>query len=211
MKYVLPAAIAIGVGLITLLSYFITSPVFMALRLVLTDWAVILGGLAVLIGLLNLILINFRRVQARTRGWYYGFLTALVALATFFIGAFEGGRDGAAALYAEGSLTNLLFKGVILSSQATLAGLVMIFLVAGALRLVRARPNHWTAIFLTTVAVVLVGWYSFSFLSPLNAFREWVMTVPAMAGANGILIGVALGTLMVGLRVLAGIERPYKD
>jgi hypothetical protein len=32
-----------------------------------------------------------------------------------------------------------------------------------------------------------------------------------MAGARGILLGVALGTVATGLRVLLGIDRPYSE
>ena len=37
------------------------------------------------------------------------------------------------------------------------------------------------------------------------------MEVPTLAGARGIMLGVALGTIAVGLRVLLGADRPYTD
>jgi hypothetical protein len=37
----------------------------------------------------------------------------------------------------------------------------------------------------------------------------WVTQVLALGGARGILIGVALGALTTGLRVLFGVDRPY--
>jgi len=43
-------------------------------------------------------------------------------------------------------------------------------------------------------------------------FVDWALdaihTLP-VAGARGILLGVALGSLMAGLRILFGVERPY--
>jgi hypothetical protein len=39
--------------------------------------------------------------------------------------------------------------------------------------------------------------------------RPWITQVLALGGARGILIGVALGTLTTGLRVLFGADRPY--
>jgi hypothetical protein len=210
-QYYIPAAVAIGVGVIILVSYFITIPMLVAVRLVLTDWAVILGGLAVLAGVLNLIMIHSRRVQAQARGWGYSLLTAAVALLTFVAGAIEGALAGSPTLYQEGSVMNTLFKGVLVASQATLAGLVMFFLVAAAVRMLRSKPNHWSIIFLVVVVVVLVGWLPFGFIGPLNSAREWLIGVPASGGARGILLGVGLGTLAVGLRVIMGFEAPYKD
>ena len=45
----------------------------------------------------------------------------------------------------------------------------------------------------------------------LPIIKDWVLDVPALAGARGILLGVALGTVATGLRVLVGIDRPYVD
>jgi len=39
--------------------------------------------------------------------------------------------------------------------------------------------------------------------------RPFIAQVLAAGGARGILIGVALGTLTTGLRVLLGSDRPY--
>jgi hypothetical protein len=41
--------------------------------------------------------------------------------------------------------------------------------------------------------------------------KEWVLRVPTMAGARGILLGVALGIIATGLRILLGADRPYVD
>jgi hypothetical protein len=45
----------------------------------------------------------------------------------------------------------------------------------------------------------------------LPVIKDWVLEVPALAGARGILLGVALGAAATGLRVLLGIDRPYAD
>jgi len=211
MRYVIPAAVALGVGLVTLLGYFIQAPDLLTLRTILINWAVILGGLAVLVGLLNLIIVHFRRIQARARGSIYSLLTVVASVATFLVGAGESLRIGTPAMYTQGTLTHLLFSDVVVASQAALASLVMFFLVAAAIQMMRSRPNRWSVLFLAAALITLVGWLPLSFLAPLNSAREWLLNVAVSAGARGILIGVALGTLMVGIRVLVGIERPYKD
>jgi hypothetical protein len=100
---------------------------------------------------------------------------------------------------------------VIAASQAALASLVMFFLVVAAVRMLHTRPNRWSILFLVAALVTLVGWLPLAFFGPLNAAREWLLNVAVSAGARGVLIGVSLGTLMVGLRLLVGVERPYKD
>jgi hypothetical protein len=41
--------------------------------------------------------------------------------------------------------------------------------------------------------------------------RAEIVQVLAVGGARGILIGVALGAIVTGLRVLLAAERPYGD
>ncbi len=211
MKYILPAAVAIGSGIVTLLSYFLTTPMLVSTRTMLVDWAVVLGGLAVLVGVLNLLLVNARRIQAGERGWPYNLVTVSAIILTLAIAMLEGFGKGITPLSDPASTTNALFQSIVVAGQATLAGLVAIFLVVAAVRLLRTRPSGWSVVFLVVLLIVLIGWLPLASTGVLNRLREWLLSVPAAAGARGILLGVALGTLVIGLRVLIGVERPYKD
>lgn len=212
MKYVIPAALAIGVGLVTLFSYFFPGAAeLMSVRLILTNWAVILAGLAMLLGVLNLIVVHFRRIQGRVQGAIYSMVTVVAAVGSFIVGALEGLRSGGPVLYEESSLTYALFTGILVASQAALASLVMFFLIVGAVRMLKTKPSSWALLFLAAVIVTLVGWLPLDSMSFVNDFRDWFVSVPALAGARGILLGIALGTVAIGLRVLVGAERPYKD
>jgi hypothetical protein len=204
MRNVIPAAIAISVGLITLLGYFFG--VVVPFRLILTDWAVMLGALAIILGLYNLVMVHARRIEVRSQGWFYSVLTVAAMLLTFVIGILEGGN-----LYAPDSLSNILFTGVIAASQAALASLVMFFLVVAAVRMLRTKPNAWSILFLAVIIITLVAWLPFEGMGLPNDFRNWMISVPAAAGARGIVLGIAMGTVAIGLRVLTGVERPYKD
>lgn len=211
MKYILPAAVAIGTGIVTLLGYFLTTPMLVGIRVTLVDWAVVLGGLAVLVGVLNLLLVNARRIQAGEQGWPYNLVTMLAVVLTLAIAMLEGFGKEVTPLSDPASTTNALFRGVVAAGQATLASLAMIFLVVAAVRLLRTRPSGWSVVFLVALLIVLIGWLPLTSMGALNRLREWLLGVPAAAGARGILLGVALGTLVIGLRVLIGVERPYKD
>lgn len=211
MKYVIPAAVAIGTGVVILLSYFWATPMLVGVRITLVDWAVVLGGLAVLVGVLNLLLVNARRIQSGQRGWPYSLITLLAVLLTLAVAMLEGFGKAVTLLGDPTSVTNVLFQGVVVAGQAALAALVMIFLVVAAVRLLRIRPGGWSLVFVVVLLVTLAGWLPLGPAGVLNRFREWLLNVPAAAGARGILLGVALGVLVVGLRVLTGIERPYKD
>jgi hypothetical protein len=69
-----------------------------------------------------------------------------------------------------------------------------------------------SVVFIATGVLMLFGSVSMPFgeIGVLNNFlRPWIQHVLAMGGARGILLGVALGTLTTGLRVLMGTDRPY--
>ena len=59
--------------------------------------------------------------------------------------------------------------------------------------------------------IVLVGQVTVGLVPILPGIRDWILDVPAMAGVRGILLGVALGALLTGIRLLLGAERPYSD
>jgi hypothetical protein len=62
--------------------------------------------------------------------------------------------------------------------------------------------------------LVLIGITPLPFfgqISLLGSLRNWLATVPALAGARGLLLGIALGTIATGLRILMGVDRPYGD
>jgi hypothetical protein len=209
VRYVLPAAVAIGVGLVTLIGLLTPIPLLIGVRLVMVDWAAVLAGLALLLGVLNLLLVHMRKVQAGSKGWSYSLVVVATAVVVLFLGLLEG----QAAIFESGSLTHTLFSGVVMAGQATLASLVMFVLVYAAARTLRDRPSPWTVGFLVVVVIVLIGWLPLTVfqVSGLSNLRNWLIQVPGTAGARGILLGVALGSVLVGLRVLTGVERPYKD
>jgi hypothetical protein len=59
--------------------------------------------------------------------------------------------------------------------------------------------------------VVLLGQVplGFQIWPDLPLVKDWLLQVLGMAGLRGILLGVALGTVAAGLRLLLGQDRPY--
>ena len=90
--------------------------------------------------------------------------------------------------------------------------LLAVTLLYASIRLLRRRTNLMSILFIATALVMLAGTATLPFgeIGLLNNFvRPWIQHILALGGARGILIGVALGTLTTGLRVLFGVDRPY--
>jgi hypothetical protein len=111
-----------------------------------------------------------------------------------------------------GSWSMWVFNSFQVPVEVSLLAVLAVVLVYAAARLLARRPKWNTILFLVTVLIVLAGSVPLFFIgeiTPLSIVRGWLAQVPAIAGARGLLLGVALGTVATGLRILIGIDRPY--
>jgi hypothetical protein len=97
--------------------------------------------------------------------------------------------------------------------QASLFSLMGFFVFTAAWRLFRVRGAA-SLVMLVAALVVLIGSFRLNVGGSGElpaALRAWTLNVPVLAGSRGILLGIALGILLTGLRLLLGIERPYGE
>ena len=90
--------------------------------------------------------------------------------------------------------------------------LLSVTLLYAAIRLLRRRPDVMSIVFLLVAAVMLAASATLPFGEVTlfsGVLRPWVADVLALGGTRGLLIGIALGTLTTGLRVVFGADRPY--
>jgi len=106
---------------------------------------------------------------------------------------------------------SFVLDAIIIPAEAALMALLAVTLVYASARLLRRRADAMSFIFLGIAIVILIASAPLPFGQiPGADIVEWFITqFFAVAGARGILIGVALGALTTGLRVLFGIDRPY--
>ena len=205
MKKILPttnAVIAVVSGVLVLLGYFF-SGVLESIQSVLLGWAIILAAFALLLGIFNLALVHWKKVNAKGANSIYS-LVLLVSLGITIIVAGLSGPTGGAALW--------IFNTFQVPVEVSLLAILAVVLVYSVARLIRRKPRWYTVLFLVTVLVVLLGTvplFFFGELPLLTSVRGWIAQVPAVAGARGLLLGVALGTVATGLRILLGVDRPY--
>jgi hypothetical protein len=205
VKKILPvtnAIIAIISGVLILLGYFF-SRIFGDLQSLLIGWAIILAAFALLLGVFNLAIVHWKKIGSEGPGSIYS-IVLLISLAVTMVFA---GISGPA-----GGLTLWVFNTFQVPIEISLLAVLAIILVYAVARLLSRRPKWNTILFVVTVLIVLLGSAPLFFIgeiAPLTAVRTWLAQVPAIAGARGILLGVALGTVATGLRILIGVDRPY--
>ena len=198
---VFTAVFAIASGVIVLLGYFFPIAQLDQLRLQLIDWAIIIAGMAVLIGIYNLVAVQMEKIRARQKGSLYGTLLILSLVVTFGLGLVLGPND---------PFMRLAVDAVIVPVEASLMSILAVTLIYASIRLFRRRIDVTTVLFLLTAVLFLLAIMPTPF-GPIPG--DWIITqfggMLSRGGSRGLLLGIALGTLLTGLRVLFGIDRPY--
>lgn len=206
----LATVIAIGTGIIVLLGLVTQLPLISVITAALLQLVLVTAGLTVLIGVLNLLTVHLGRVFGRRRGWVYSLFLVLSLLLVIILTAAE--RLNLVSAGAEDpSYSMIVLETVQVSLESALAGLLVFALVYGAYRLMRHRVSFWRVLFTLSLLVILIGALPLTQLGFMQEARDWLLTVPVSAGARGILLGIALATVVTGIRVLIGQERSYRE
>jgi hypothetical protein len=204
---IISTSIAIASGVLVLAGFFIVKQangqpsLLLNIRLTLLSWAIILAGFAVFIGIVNLFQVHVKKIQKKQKGFFYSLLMLASLLVTFLIGMVKPGQ------------METIFTTVQLPVEASLMALLAVTLTYASIRLLRRRLNLLSVVFLVTALLILVGTAPLPYIGNIPGISDWlrpfIAQVMAAAGARGILLGVALGTLTTGLRILFGADRPY--
>ncbi len=194
----LATALAISSGLIMLIG--LVTGALSNLTNLLLQITIITAGMAIIIGVINLLSVHLRRIVGRERGLLYSLalvLSFLLVIVLYVIGADAERR--------------IVLRDVEGSIESALAALLVFALVYGAYRLMR-RGVTWAALLFTlALLITLLGALPISQLGVLGEIRAWMVAVPASAGARGLLIGIALAAIVAGMRALIGQERTYRE
>jgi hypothetical protein len=209
-------AIAMSFGLVVLLGYFFGSnaagePTTLGvLRDFFLRGAVLLAAMALLVGIANLASVHAEKIQKKKQGGYS--LILLVAMfATILVGLVDIIR-----IYTVGNrnLTWLqwVFTYIQLPVETSLMAVLAISLTYAAARLLGRRMTVFSVLFSLVLLLLLLGAVPqfYDSLPFLGDVRTWIINVPAVGGGRGILLGVALGTIATGIRILMGSDRPYR-
>jgi hypothetical protein len=202
LKSPFTTALAITIGIVILVGYFLGTAVIQSLRFFLLEWAIILAGVAGLVSILNLISVHWRKMRSKD-----GYSPLLIL--AFFITMAAGLILGP---------SNIQFQKVVTYIQvpveASLMAVLAFSLIFAVIRLFQMKKNAMAVIFLISVFIFLI--ISSSFLTaglsiPYLATILSALQALPLAGARGLLLGISLGGIAAGIRILIGADRPYRE
>jgi hypothetical protein len=173
------------------------------LRSTILSWVVIAAAAALLIGVVNLLTVHMGKLR-QGKGLYSFVLVFSLAI-TFAVTFLD-------IQVSDISLSDFLFTYIQVPVETSLMAVMAVTLTYAAARLATHRPNIFSFIFGATLVLTLLAsgpilGIEVTFLQDI--VNTWIIQTFASAGARGILLGVGLGTIATGLRILMGVDRPY--
>lgn len=210
---VLATVVAVVVGLFVLADVFVSAGVgdgdwgglkqaVNGVSYFLVSWAAIVTAFALFLGFANVVSVHWSRIRTQKPGAIYSIVLLVSLFGTLVLG--WGGPLS--------TTSQFIFNYILQPLEATFFALLALFIATAAFRVFRVRD--WESSFFVLFAlIVLLGQVPVSiYLWPeFPVIKDWILSVPTMAGVRGILLGVALGVIATGLRVLTGADRPYTD
>ncbi|MBN2047228.1 MAG: hypothetical protein JW750_05240 [Anaerolineaceae bacterium] len=215
MKIRFAAIVTILIGFLVLLGYFFPAMGFDKLQQRMLDIAIVLAGVGMLIGIWNLLKTHWYRLgwtaqkkdpsgQRRKRDANSAFVIFGFAV-TFLAGLWFTPSD---PNYLEAVFT--VQSAVEISLLAILSVSLLIF----AFLFFKDRQDLLGIVFILSSLLFLLLGSGMLHMLPSGGWLGDIITMLnelPLAGARGILLGVALGGIVTGLRVIVGIDRPYEE
>ena len=204
MRSPIATIVAILCGLIVLAGYFFSTPALINVRVNMLDWAVTLAGTAALVSIAHLIFgVHLKRISESGSKRFFSLIVIITFLLTLAAGLYFGPAH---------SEFQKVVTAVQVPIETSLMAVLAITMAFSSLRLLKRRRTWMGVVFFLSVVVFLVlnsGVLAFSTEIPiLQTVLSGFHQIPA-AGARGILLGIALGSLATGIRILIGSDRPY--
>lgn len=199
MKQRTPVIVAAISGLLMLAAFFFQPFTAPYLGLVL-NWAIILSSVALLVAIASLVVTHIRFIVKGRKGFLYSIVLVVAFFGTLVLGWYLGVDDSA---YLEGIRT------VLVPLENALMALIALVLMSAAVKIFRVRGWSMLTVSFGFSALVFLflnlGFLRVESNPGLSQLFSTLQRLP-MVGARGLLIGVALGALLMALRVLFGQE-----
>jgi len=218
MKFIkkqIPLIIVMVVGLLTLASYYVPNKHSVDYIELLSKWENIVMAFAFLPGLISLFYSHYNKISRKTDGWGYSLFVYIGFLGMVVPAMMNGGRQ-----MVDGRLTMLgwSFNYIYNALSATMFAVLAFYIVSTAYRSFRIKSKQAFVLFLAAFVLILgkvpLGQIIWDFLlgwthATVSEVIEWIMSVPAVAGKRGIMIGISIGAIVTSLKIIFGIERQY--
>ena len=197
----IPLFLTLVMVLWMIVDYFLNIPPLSSAAGTARDYIAVVAAFAIGLGIISLLRLHLSRISEKGKDWFYS-CWLVCAMAIMIVTGVFGGR--------ENPVFSFVFSNIIAPSGSTMYALLAFFIASAAYRAFRARNLEAGLLLVCGVFVMLMNapvgpatW------SGIPAIGNWIMGTPNTAGMRGIIIGIALGAIGIGIRILLGLERTY--
>jgi hypothetical protein len=202
MRKEIPLVVTFVAGSAVVLGYFLNVPfIKVTASSQMLNWAVIVAAFALALGAGSLTRLHVLNIAKKGRQWPYSIILLVCLYGYLIFGLWKGMADKS---------YQWLFNGALVPGNSTVFSLNGFFIISAAYRTWRLR-NWRAALLVMTALIAVIGRVGLGqAIWPASArLADWIMTYPNAAGMRGIVIGAALGTISLGLRIILGIDRGH--
>ncbi len=215
IKKTIPLAIVFTVGMLTLFSYYIPHKMSVDFVETVSKWENIVMAFAFMLGLISLFVNHYGKISRKVPGWGYSVFVFIGFLAMVVPAIVTKGRTMEA-----GSITALgwSYRHIYNALAGTMFAVLAFYIVSTAYRSFRIKSAQAFVLFIAAFVLILgkvplgqliwdkvLGWTGYS----VSQLISWIMTVPAVAGKRGIMIGIAIGSVVTSFKIIFAIEKQY--
>jgi hypothetical protein len=203
-----PLIVTFIAGTLILISFFVPHDPIGEFETLFLRYYMIIAGFTLVIGLITLGKVHVQKIIKKREGFGYSVILIISMLVTLGISFYSG--EVYKGLSVSGSPFMWYYNNIFIPLSATTFSLLAFFISSAAYRAFRARTLEATLLLIAGV-IVMLGRVPLGAMlwDKLPVISDWIMDVPQMAAKRGILVGIALGMIITGLRIILGIERTY--
>lgn len=210
-RLTLPLIIVFVFGVFGVAIQYVVHPAAGQVKETIALWTRMIGGVAVLLGIYNLMRLHVGKMKKQEEGWGFSiffFIGFSIMVAATLYNSGEGFWN--AAVQDPSASFAQLYRYLYEPAGATMFSLLGFFIASAATRTFRARSLEATLLLVAAIIVMLgrapLGEMITGYFPRLT---EWIMAVPNTAAKRGVLLGVCLGSIAMSLRIIFGVERSY--
>jgi len=199
-KKELPFVILTIVGLFFILAYYFPLPLLASVEKELRGWVIIMGIFLNLLGVVSLTIKEYGIIRKRLAGWESSawFLVVLIITVVVFFYAGSSGKD---PFYT-------YFDTLFTPLDTGMYSLLTFMVIAAFFRVFRVRSWESFLLVASLVFVMLMNApVGEAMWSGFPAIGQWITTVPAMGASRASEICIALGGIILMMRIILGLEK----
>lgn len=202
VRRVLPMSIGLISGMTIVIGFFAGGPAILSVSSVLARWTSIVAACGFVLGFGVLVLRHARIIWRGDVGWYASIVLLIAAFFVVINGLAPGSRGANDAIVA------WTFNYVYVPVGSTLFALLAVYAAIAAYRVLRIGSWNAVALALGALSVLLGRSPVVGQMIPRTAdVSGWILAYPVAAALRAVIVGIAVGIVIVGIRVMSGADR----